>query len=65
MALRNGKEYFPDIPKDSCVTLDYELQKTCKHDFEDQVVINFDRMWGDGDVVCKKCGKFIRTFDSG
>lgn len=57
------KEYIPYIPKDCGVTIDFKLQKTCKH--KKRVVINRNLMFGDGDVVCESCGKFIRTFDSG
>lgn len=28
-------------------------------------VRNFDRMWGDGDVFCKRCETRVRDFDSG
>lgn len=28
-------------------------------------VQNFNRMWGDGDVVCDDCGVRVRSFDSG
>lgn len=35
----------------------------CPH--HETVLIDFDRMWGDGEVVCKNCRKHIRWFDSG
>lgn len=28
-------------------------------------VRNHDPMWGDGDVHCGRCGKYLRMFDSG
>jgi hypothetical protein len=38
-------------------------EEECKH--EETVVINYDPMWHDGQVVCKKCKKYIREFDGG
>lgn len=51
------------IPDNSGVTVDYELQKTCKH--ENKEVINYSPIWHDGDVVCSDCGKYIRSYDAG
>ena len=48
---------------DSPVTYDKKKQKTCKH--KETVVINYDPVWRDGDVVCVDCGKHIRSFDAG
>lgn len=48
---------------DNGVTIDLKKQKTCKH--KNQVVINHDMMWHDGDVVCADCGKYIRSYDAG
>jgi ribosomal protein L37AE/L43A len=28
-------------------------------------VDNYSAMWHDGDVVCDKCGGFIRSYDAG
>lgn len=30
-----------------------------------EILINYDLIWKDGDVVCEKCGKYIRSFDAG
>lgn len=30
-----------------------------------QEVRNHSAMWGDGEVCCKKCGTFVRFWDSG
>jgi hypothetical protein len=38
-------------------------QKICEH--KNQTVTNYNPMWKDGDVICKDCGKFIRTWDAG
>lgn len=32
----------------------------CNHE-----VRNYDLMWHDGDVHCKKCGAYVRTYDAG
>ena len=31
----------------------------------EQELRNYDRMWGEGDLYCKKCGTYVRGFDSG
>jgi hypothetical protein len=28
-------------------------------------VRNFDRMWGDGDLICRRCGGYVRAIDTG
>lgn len=28
-------------------------------------VVNYDEMWRDGDVVCKRCGVYVRGYDAG
>ena len=45
----------------------YKLNEncTCKPKQQQPIRINFDRMDGFGDVVCKKCKKYIRLWDSG
>ena len=35
----------------------------CKH--EETVIRNYDPTWHDGNIHCKKCGKFIRFYDGG
>ncbi len=37
----------------------------CGADKSHQEVRNYDMMWGDGDVYCTKCGKRVRSWDSG
>lgn len=32
---------------------------------EKRIVINYSPIWHDGEVVCSKCGQFIRFFDAG
>lgn len=31
----------------------------------DTEVRNYDPHWSDGDVVCKKCGTYVRGYDAG
>jgi transcription initiation factor TFIIIB Brf1 subunit/transcription initiation factor TFIIB len=28
-------------------------------------VEDYDRVWHDGNIVCAKCGQFIRSYDAG
>jgi len=35
----------------------------CGAEPKDQEVRNYDMMWGDGDVYCKKCGAYVRSWD--
>jgi len=39
--------------------------KKCGSLPDDHELRNFDRMWGDGDVYCLKCGTRVRSYDSG
>ena len=45
----------------------YDLKKKCECKKEDQkpIVINYDPMWRDGEVVCDKCKSLIRDYDAG
>lgn len=40
-------------------------KRECCKDNDNHIVINFDRMWGEGDVICKVCFGKVRSFDSG
>lgn len=50
-----NKQGIPDVcPNDKCKANPLEVK-----------VINYDMMWHDGDIVCVKCGQYIRMFDAG
>lgn len=47
---------------DSILTLKHVCPQCGSTEFE---MRNYSQIWHDGDIHCKKCGKFIRTFDAG
>jgi hypothetical protein len=37
----------------------------CGSEPEDHELRNYDPVWRDGDIYCKKCGTRVRTYDAG
>lgn len=41
---------------------DHRLDPRCIHE---PTLVNYDPIWHDGDVICRHCGGWIRSFDAG
>lgn len=51
---------YPDRHEKWCVCC-----KNCGSTPSDHVLKNYNMAWHDGDVYCKKCDSFVRTWDAG
>jgi len=57
----------------SGITIEIPVVKTdgkpkvrmCACDDQKLILINYDMMWHDGDIVCESCGGYIRSYDAG
>ena len=51
------------LPQETRVEVDGTRKCACEDPV--RVMVNYSMMWGEGDIICFRCGGFIRHFDRG
>lgn len=51
--------------QEKATVVDESKCPTCNSDDSQHVLINYEPMWHEGDIVCKLCGSKVRKFDAG
>ncbi len=59
--LRNIISTIEDIP----VEVDTDKKCTCSLETRKTVIVNYDVMWHEGQIICQICNGFVGFFDAG